>query len=164
MALKSPTYIPHTVITETLGSELSTLPDGKYNPDPLKSLVKESGVPASILVDKNVPYGTNEAEVHRHEADLWICIDGEVSFMVGGALVNPWIKKNPDGTENDLELKAKEIANGITHTLHAGDVLYIPEGNPHVHWTEGTNAARLWIIKLPAKVVVPLSEVPGWKA
>ncbi|MDO8435596.1 MAG: cupin domain-containing protein [bacterium] len=161
--VRAPVFIPQKIVFETMGGELSILPDGKYNPEPLKSLAKDHGVPATILVDKNVPKGVNEAEVHRHEADLWICIDGEVHFIVGGEMVEPWAKKNPDGSINDKEIKAKEIRNGTEHTLRTGDVLYIPEGNPHVHFTEGTAAARLWIIKIPARSEVPLTSVPGWQ-
>ena len=122
------------------------------------------GIPATILVDKNVPAGVNEVEVHRHEADLWICIDGEAHFKAGGKLVEPYAKKKgKDGTVNDLELKSKKIEGADTYTLHAGDILYIPEGVPHVHYTETEGYARLWIIKIPAKEPFPLLSVPGWK-
>lgn len=139
----------------------ASLPDGKQNPEPLKSLAKEAGVPASILVDKNIRQWANESEVHRHEADLWIGIDGTAHFQTGGTLVNPYAKKNADGSVNDRELKAKRIEGGETYTVSAGDILYIPAGVPHTHWTEGAGAARLWIIKIPA-TEYPLEKVHGW--
>jgi mannose-6-phosphate isomerase-like protein (cupin superfamily) len=161
--LRPPTYIGGAART-IMSLPFSELKDGKYNPEPLKTLVKNAGVPASILVDKNVLRGTNEAEIHRHEADLWIAIDGKVYFQVGGNLVDPYPRNNTDGTINDLELKAKEIAGGEEYALSPGDVLYIPEGQPHVHWTDENEAGRLWIIKIPARAIFPLEKVTGWHA
>lgn len=155
-------YIPDAA-REVLSKPESALQDGKYNPDPLKSLVKAAGVPASILVDKNVALGQNESEIHRHEADLWIGIDGEARFQVGGVLKDAYIKKNADGTTNDLELKGSGIEGGEEYTIRAGDILYIPEGQPHVHWTGEGKTARLWIIKLPAKEHFPLEAIQDWR-
>src|SRR3989344_2530397 len=152
------------VAREALSLPSSSLKDGKYTLEPLKSLTKNTGVPVNILVDKNVPRGVNEAEIHRHEADLWIGIDGEVHFQVGGVLVEPYAKKNADGSQNDLELKAKEISGGQEYTLSEGDILYIPEGQPHVHWTDENQTARLWIIKIPAGKTFPLEKVSSWRA
>ena len=73
----------------------------------------------------------------------------------------PWAKQLPDGGVDDKEIKAKKINNGTQHTLHEGDILYIPAGQPHTHETK--TEARLYIIKLPAKEMVPLEQVPGWK-
>ena len=125
---------------------------GKRLLDPLKTFTGEQGVPLNILEDHQV---SNDAEVHRHEDDLWYCLEGEVTFVYGGELVEPWAKEG-----DDREIKAKEITNGTESLLTKGDWLYIPAGQPHSHRTEGT--ARLVIIKLPAKEEVPLEAVPGW--
>ncbi len=163
MPLRPPSCIPAATTKQSLAETLSALKDGKYQAEPFKTEATKASVPMNILVDKNVVKGINEVEVHRHEADLWIAIDGEVYFEVGGSMVDPWAKKMPDGSTNDLELKCKTIAGGTTHKLSPGDILYIPEGQPHVHWTEAGKGGRLWIIKLPAKEVVPMREVPGWQ-
>lgn len=149
---KPPLLISHALINETL----ATAPvQGKRLLDPLRSFTK--GVaPFNILEDVNV---SNDAEVHRYEADLWGCLEGEVTFVVGGALVNPWAEKLADGTENTRELKAKEIRDGTELVLKPGDWLYIPAGQPHSH--RGTG--RLIIIKIP-EPEVPLGDVPGWEA
>jgi mannose-6-phosphate isomerase-like protein (cupin superfamily) len=152
-------FIAAETVTPSL-APLQSFGPGKQNPDPLKTATKISGVPASILIDKDVMQGDNEAEVHRHEADLWICIEGEIRFRIGGTLVDGCAKKNADGTFNDKELKAKTIRGGTEYTLRANDILYIPEGLPHMHWT-GNGSARLWIIKIPAKSLFPLEEVQG---
>ena len=153
--IKSCAFIPSSVVKESL-AQASV--DGKRELEPLKSFAKEHGLPLNILEDKNV---VNDAEVHRHKDDLWICLSGEVIFTVGGEMDAPWAKQLPDGGVDDKEIKAKKINNGTQHTLHEGDILYIPAGQPHTHETK--TEARLYIIKLPAKETVPLEQVPGWK-
>ena len=127
----------------TLGSVPT---QGKKLLEPIKTLSKTFQVPFNILEDKEV---LNEAEVHIHEADLWQCIEGEVTFIYGGEMVNPWFKKNKDGTEDTREIKAKEIRGGTTSILKPGDWLWIPAGIPHQHICAKT--ARLIIIKIPEK-------------
>ncbi len=118
---------------------------GKKLLEPLKSLAAANKLPFNILEDKEVL--NNEAEVHKHEGDLWFCLEGEVKFIYGGEMVDPWVKKNADGTENPNEIKAKEIKNGVESILKPGDWLWIPAGQPHQHFCAGT--ARLVIIKIP---------------
>lgn len=153
--IKPCVFLPKQKIDETLNQPSV---DGKRLLDPLKSFSKERGLPLNILEDKNV---SNEAEVHRHEDDLWICLSGEVTFTVGGEMDAPWAKPLTDGGADDREIKAKKINNGTRYTLHEDDILYIPAGQPHTHETK--TEARLYIIKLPAKEEVPLAEVPGWR-
>ena len=131
---------------------------GKRLLEPLKSRAAAEKLPINILEDKEV---SNEAEVHRHEGDLWHCIEGEVVFVYGGEMVSPWAKQLADGGVDDREIKAKEISGGTEVTLHPGDWLWIPAGQPHLHKTDGT--ARLVIIKILAKEVVPLEAVSGWR-
>ena len=130
------------VIDRTLKNEPTP---GKKLLEPLKSLAAASKLPLNILEDKEV---VNDAEVHKHEGDLWLCLEGEVNFIYGGELVNPWAKKNPDGTLDEREWKAKEIKNGTEVVLYAGDWLWIPEGVPHQH--KCSLVARLAIIKIPS--------------
>ena len=153
--MKSCVFIRNGVVSESLNQSSV---DGKRMLDPFNSFTKGHGAPISILEDKNV---SNDAEVHRGEDDLWICISGEVDFIVGGKLHGAEMRKRPDGTENDMEFKAPSIVGGTRYTLKAGDILYIPAGQPHSHETKGE--ARLFIIKPPAREAVPLSEVPGWE-
>lgn len=142
-------------IEETLASVPA---QGKRLLEPLKSRAAAEKLPFNILEDKEV---SNEAEVHRHEGDLWHCLEGEVTFVYGGAMVKPWARQLPDGGTDDREIKAKEISGGTEVVLKPGDWLWIPAGQPHTHRTDGT--ARLVIIKIPAKEIVPLDAVPGWE-
>ncbi len=142
-------FIPKSVTDETLAVPAT---QGKRLLEPFKSASGSSAI--YILEDSEVD---NEFEVHRHEADLWICLEGEVEFEVGGELVLPWAKEG-----DDREIKAKVgNARGTTkYQLKTGDVLLIPAGQPHAHRTKGT--ARLYIVKIP-QAEVPLEHVPGWK-
>lgn len=119
---------------------------GKRQLEPLKSLAAEHGLPINVLEDTDV---ANDAEIHKHEGDLWQCLEGEVIFVYGGEMVDPWVHKSSDGSENPNELKAKEIRNGTEVILKPGDWLWIPPGQPHQHRASGT--ARLVIIKIPKK-------------
>ncbi|MDP3726187.1 MAG: cupin domain-containing protein [bacterium] len=136
-------FISKKQIDETL----KTVPtQGKRLLDPLKTFAVEQKLPLNILEDKEI---SNDAEVHVHEADLWHCLEGEVTFICGGEMIDPWIHKNADGTENKNEIKAKKIQDGKKIVLHPGDWLYIPAGEPHQHMCPETT--RLVIIKIPQK-------------
>lgn len=134
---------------EEIDKTLATVPtQGKKLLEPLKSLAAANKLPFNILEDKEVL--NNEAEVHKHEGDLWLCLEGEVKFTYGGELVEPWVKKLPDGTTDNREWKAKEIRGGTESILKPGDWLWIPAGQPHQHICGGL--ARLAIIKIPVRI------------
>lgn len=135
--------IKKEAIDSNLQNEYSIDPVKKLL-EPLKSFSNLNKVPFNILEDVNI---VNDAEVHKHEADLWMCLDGEVTFIYGGEMVNPWVKTNADGSTDDREWKAKEIKGGTEVVLRPGDWLWIPAGEPHQHMTK--SRARLVIIKVP---------------
>src|SRR3989338_4361182 len=109
-----------------------------------RMIFKSSDAPLGILEDSEV---INDAEVHKKDGDLWLCLEGKVEFVYGGELVDPWFAKDKEGNENKNELKAKEIRGGEKMTLRPGDWLWIPPGEAHQHSCKGT--ARLAIIKVP---------------
>lgn len=135
-------YIAKSRIDETLAVQATA---GKKLLEPFKSFAASNRLPFNILEDHQVT--DNDAEVHQHEADLWLCLEGEVIFVCDGEMENPWFKKLPDGSEDRREIKAKSIRGGTTYVLKSGDWLWIPAGVPHQHNTPGT--ARLVIIKIP---------------
>ena len=124
-------FIPSDVTKQTLATSAM---QGKHLLEPFKSAAAGSAI--NILEDHELT--DNQTEVHRHEADLWICLEGEVDFVVGGELVEPWAKKLPDGSEDTRELKANVdgIRGGTAHTLTAGDILFFPSGQPPPHTTK----------------------------
>lgn len=130
-------------INEALASEPI---QGKKLLEPFKSFAAAKGLPLNVLEDKEV---SNDAEIHKHESDLWYCLEGEVTFVYGGEMIDPCNVKNSDGTINENEIKAKEIRGGTETVLRPGDWLWIPAGEPHQHKCMGI--ARLIIIKIPFK-------------
>ncbi len=133
-------YIPKEVVVETLKNPSI---QGKNLLEPLKSLAIKNNLPVKILEDKEV---VNDAEIHIQEGDLWNLIDGKVTFIIGGELVNAW-KALKNGLEDENELRSKEIRNGEEVNLKPGDWLWVPPGQPHQHKTK--TSARLFIIKIP---------------
>ena len=103
--------------------------------------------PFGIVEDHELNIGL--PEVHAHEDDLWIGLEGEAVFTVGGNLVGPYFYKSPDGIENRNEIKGKDIVGGKRIVIGPGDVLWIPAGMPHMHTAAGT--ARLIIYKSPKR-------------
>lgn len=129
-------FVSHEVVQETLSSVPAR---GKNLLEPLKSLAVNHALPFQILEDVEV---TNAAETHEHEGDLWQCLEGEVTFVCGGKLVNP--EKHP---KKAGEWKGSRIEGGTEYVLKSGDWLWIPAGEPHLHKTDST--ARLVIVKIP---------------
>lgn len=145
MDLKNCALIRKEEIDNSLSSPATP---GKKLLEPMKSLALANKLPFNILEDHEVL--NNEAEVHKHESDLWLCIEGEPTFVYGGELENGWPKKNADGTIDDREWKAKSIRGGTEVVLRPGDWLWIPAGQAHQHQCAKT--ARLAIIKIPGRI------------
>ena len=65
-----------------------------------------------------------EAEVHTRDTDIIYVIEGSVSFVTGGTVVDP---KNtgPD------EIRGTRLEGGTARALNKGDVIVVPAGVPH---------------------------------
>ena len=129
-----------------IAKTLETSPtQGKRSLQPFKDFAAANKLPFIILEDHNV---TNDFEVHREEADLWLCLEGEVTFTYGGELIDGKPKDLGAGRVDEREWKSEEAKGTLTQILSPGDWLYIPPGAPHKHdCPNGT--ARLLIIKIP---------------
>ena len=137
-------FVPKAVIDASLAS---TPFQGKHLLDPLKTLSLKHALSFNILEDMDV--ADNVCEIHAVDKDLWIGVEGEMVFTVGGELVDPWIAKKPDGTEGDpRELRAKQIRGGTEIVVRPGDRLEIPPGVAHTH-ARFPGKARAEIIKVP---------------
>jgi mannose-6-phosphate isomerase-like protein (cupin superfamily) len=64
------------------------------------------------------------AESHANFSDIFIIIDGRVTLVTGGKLVNA-------KSEGPGEMRANSIEGGTRQELKAGDVVHIPAGVPH---------------------------------
>lgn len=143
-------FISNEVTEATIGA----IPiSGKHQVEPLASIAKEKGVPFNILEDEQ--FNTPQPEVHLHEHDLWYGLEGELKFILGGEMIEAYLKEG-----NANEVKAREISGGEEVVVKAGDVLFIRAGTPHAH--TGVHG-RAYIIKIPEKNIFSLDQVPGWK-
>lgn len=132
---------------ETVVQTLATPPiSGGGFLEPFTTEAIKNSFPMKILEDV---CQTRDAEIHLHESDLWICLEGTANFVCGGHLANPQFRQLPNNTENKNELYASEIVGGDKVVLEAGEYLYIPAGVPHQHGSTGV--VRLGIIKIAAK-------------
>ncbi len=116
---------------------------GKNPLEPLKSM----GLPFNVPEISNAPIKDSGAEIHKKMDDLFVGLEGETIFICGGELIDPVIKKRPDGSQDENELRAKEIKGGTELVLKPGDWLWIPAGTPHKN---GAAAAHLVVIKIPS--------------
>ena len=135
------------VIREKQLQEVLALPpvQGKRSLEPLRSFAVAHGIPLHIVEDHEVI--TNRAEVHVHESDFWICLEGMVQFICGGELVDPMPYRPEKGGIDYREWSSLDIIGGEQFTLQAGDMLWIPAGQPHQHNCIGTS--RLLLVKVP---------------
>ena len=115
---------------------------GKRLLKPLARLMLLGKIPFGIVEDFKIQ--ETEAEAHKIEGDLWLCLEGKAEFICGGQLVRPWVRKGSRGNE----LAGKDIRGGKRIILKSGDWLWIPPGEPHLHWAK---LARLVIVKVPQK-------------
>lgn len=67
---------------------------------------------------------TGSAEVHEHEADVFVVENGTATLVTGGTVVNPQ-------TQKAGEIRGTSISGGERHTLQTGDIIHIPAGVPH---------------------------------
>lgn len=117
---------------------------GKTVLEPFKSAMRSQGAPFVIVEDTRV--SDNMVELHALEADVWMCLEGEAWFKVGGELVDP-VPVLKDGVANPNELRAKEVRGAERYVMKPGDWLWVPAGVPHQHGCDGV--ARLMVMKIP---------------
>ncbi len=67
---------------------------------------------------------TGSAEVHEHEADIFVIESGAATIVTGGKMVNGHVEKAG-------EIRGSSIEGGERHQLAAGDIVHIPAGTPH---------------------------------
>ncbi len=65
------------------------------------------------------------AEMHDHEADMYIVIEGEGELFLGGSLIE-------QTTPTPGQHRGTGIAGGTQFILHTGDIAHIPAGTAHM--------------------------------
>lgn len=133
------------VSCEDINKALSTTPlVGKRMVFPFDNFDER---PFGIVEDHEL--NTGMPEIHTHEDDLWIGMEGETIFTLDGKLVDPSFGKLENGAEDYREIKGQSMVGGKKIVVRAGDVLWIPAGMSHMHTASGT--ARLLIYKNPKR-------------
>jgi glc operon protein GlcG len=108
--------------------DLPTSPDALYFPADRVSAAFVKGMPLietlgyKIHASRRVEAG--QAEVHARDTDLIYVLDGSVTFVTGGTVVDPKVV-GPD------EIRGSRIEGGTHHALNKGDVIVVPAGTPH---------------------------------
>ena len=67
---------------------------------------------------------TGSAEVHEHEADIFVIEKGQALLVTGGKVVQPH-------TEKPGEIRGSSIEGGEKQEVAEGDIIHIPAGIPH---------------------------------
>ena len=91
----------------------------------------------------NIEYrtGAGNAAVHDKDAELFYVLDGGGTLVTGGHLVNP-TRPNPDNQNG------AGVEGGISRHVAKGDVIMVPEGEPH--WFSATDGTlTLMSLHLP---------------
>ncbi|MBV9761465.1 MAG: cupin domain-containing protein [Acidobacteriaceae bacterium] len=83
---------------------------------------------------------TGSAEVHEHEADIFVIEGGEATIVTGGNVMNP-------RTEKAGEIRGSSIEGGERHLLRTGDIIHIPAGVPHQLLIETAKPFTYFVIK-----------------
>jgi glc operon protein GlcG len=87
-----------------------------------------------------------QAEVHAVDTDIIYVLDGSVTFVTGGAIVDPRVV-GPD------EVRGSRIEGGTLHALNKGDVIVVPAGTPH--WFYQVDETFLYyVVKAAGSVAV----------
>jgi len=79
------------------------------------------------------------AEIHTDETDVIYVVDGNATFITGGAAVGA--KVTDPG-----QLRGSSITGGETHHLKKGDVIIVPNNTPH-QFTEVSNPFLYFVVK-----------------
>jgi glc operon protein GlcG len=65
-----------------------------------------------------------QAEVHTRDTDIIYVLEGSVTFVTGGTVVDPK-STGPD------EIRGSRVEGGTARALNKGDVMVVPAGVPH---------------------------------
>lgn len=84
---------------------------------------------------------TGSAEVHEHEADIFVIEAGQAVLITGGKMVNAH-------TEKPGEIRATSIEGGEKHEVSSGDIIHIPAGVPHQLQIEKTKPFTYFVVKV----------------
>ena len=97
-------------------------------------------VAKDLLVSGSHRDKAGQVEVHDKETDVIHVIDGEATFMTGGAMVGGKSTKPGQSVGTDIK-------GGQTHHLTKGDVIVVPAGTPH-WFKEVPKSVSYYVVKV----------------
>lgn len=113
----------------------------------------EKGFPLRFV--RNYHLENPPAELHLHEDDIFLCLEGSARLIIGGQLFNP-------RTKDGLTFLADGIKGGKEIILREKDVLHIPAGQPHQVFT--FDLCNFMVVKVtPPEGKVQLDYLKGIK-
>jgi mannose-6-phosphate isomerase-like protein (cupin superfamily) len=115
-------YIPHDKVSATMAKG--------------GSIINDHGL--IVLAQRR---GMGEVEVHEKTNHVFIIVEGEATFVVGGTLVDPR-QTGPD------QRRAPSVQGGQTYHLTKGDVITIPAKTPHWFKEVSTQTIAYYAVNL----------------
>jgi mannose-6-phosphate isomerase-like protein (cupin superfamily) len=85
--------------------------------------------------------GTGSAEVHEHEADMFLVVAGDATLVTGGKIVKPHAEKLG-------EIRGESIEGGQRQKLSPGDVVHIAPNVPHQLLIESGQPFTYFVMKV----------------
>jgi len=110
------------VETPSAGQETLYLPADRVLAAFMKGMPLVETMGYKIHASRRIEAG--QAEVHTRDADLIYVLEGSVTFVTGGTVVDPKMI-GPD------EIRGSRIDGGTARALNKGDVIVVPAGTPH---------------------------------
>ena len=83
------------------------------------------------------------AELHNQWCDYLIVMDGEGVELTGGTIVDR--REDADG-----EVRGTRVEGAQSHSLHKGDIIFIPAGTPHQAIEPSGKSLTVFVIKSAA--------------
>jgi hypothetical protein len=80
-------------------------------------------------------------EIHRDFADMFTILDGHVTLITGGEVVDA--KTTAPG-----EVRGASVKGGVRQQLSAGDVVHIPAGTPHQMLVADGDTVTYFVVKV----------------
>jgi len=80
------------------------------------------------------------AELHNQWCDYLIVLDGEGVELTGGTVVDR--REEADG-----EVRGTRVEGAQSHSLHKGDIIFIPAGTPHQAIEPSGKSLTVFVIK-----------------
>src|SRR5213593_5306873 len=108
----------------SLGADVTYFPADKVSAAFAKGTVLFDGAGRNYMVHASRRDAAGQAEVHTKDTDIIYVLDGATTFVTGGSVVE-------GKTTAPDEIRGAAIRDGASRRLGKGDVIIVPNGNPH---------------------------------